>query len=67
VQVRAFQRSQGRGNPWSLVRDLALGPDGRRRQQIKGSFNTKAKATRRLATSMAEAQPGVYAEPGKTE
>lgn len=42
---QVFQRSKGRGKPWSYRVDL--GPDpatGKRRQKLKGGFDTKAEA-----------------------
>jgi hypothetical protein len=42
VRGRVFQRTKGRGKPWSYVVDVGVGANGKRRQRLKGGFHTRA-------------------------
>jgi integrase len=63
MRGRVYQRTKGRGRPWSFVVDLPAGPDGRRRQRLKGGFRTKEEAQAALTVMMADAQRGVVVDP----
>lgn len=65
MQGRVFQRTKGRGRPWSFVLDLPPGPNGKRRQRLKGGFPTKVEAQKALAAVLADVQRGVVVEPSK--
>ncbi|MDQ6849050.1 MAG: Arm DNA-binding domain-containing protein, partial [Actinomycetota bacterium] len=62
---RVFQRTPGRGKPWSYVVDLPGGANGKRRQRLKGGFRTKAEAQLALTETLADAQKGVVLDPRK--
>jgi len=63
VRGRVWQRSPGRGKPWTFVVDLPVGPDGRRRQVSKGGHSTKAAAEAAMTSVMTDARRGAWAEP----
>jgi len=42
VRGWVFQRTKGRGKPWSYVVDVGVGASGKRRQRLKGGFHTRA-------------------------
>ncbi len=63
MQGRVFQRSPGRGKPWSFAVDLPRGADGRRRQRLKGGFRTKVEAEKALAALIVEADRGMVVDP----
>ncbi len=63
MQGRVFQRTKGRGKPWSYAVDLPAAPDGKRRQRLKGGFATKQEAQKALAAVLADIQRGMLVEP----
>lgn len=62
MRGRVFQRTRGRGRPWSYVVDLPAGPDGRRRQRLKGGFRTKEEAQTALSLVVADSHRGVVVD-----
>lgn len=62
MRGRVFQRTKGRGRPWSYVVDLPAGPDGRRRQRLKGGFRTKEEAQTALSLVVADSHRGVVVD-----
>lgn len=58
MRGRVFQRAKGRGKPWSYAVDLPPGPNGRRRQRLKGGFRTRVDAERALAELLVELDRG---------
>lgn len=65
MQGRVFQRTKGRGRPWSYAVDLPPHADGKRRQRLKGGFRTKDEAQHALTRTLADAQKGIVADPSK--
>lgn len=65
MQGRVFQRTKGRGRPWSYAVDLPQHADGKRRQRLKGGFRTKDEAQQALARTLADAQKGIVADPSR--
>ncbi len=65
MRGRVFQRSKGRGKPWSYAVDLPRGGDGRRRQRLKGGFRTKAEAERALAELLVSVEHGTAVDPSR--
>ena len=65
MRGRVFQRSKGRGKPWSYAVDLPRGADGRRRQRLKGGFRTRAEAERALAELLVELERGTAVDPSR--
>ena len=62
---KVFQRTRGRGKPWSFVVDV--GPDGGPREQMKrGGFATRDDAQEALTEVLASIQQGSYVKPKRT-
>lgn len=54
-----------RGQTWTYVVDVGVGPNGKRRQRSKGGFETKRKAQAALNEAINALQKGAYVEPNK--
>lgn len=65
VKGRVLQRNRGRGKPWSYAVDLPAGPEGRRRQRLKGGFRTRADAERALAELLVDLEKGLAVDPSR--
>jgi len=65
MRGRVFQRSKGRGKPWSYAVDLPERGDGRRRQRLKGGFRTKVDAERALAELLVALEHGTAVDPSR--
>ncbi len=65
MRGRVFQRTKGRGRPWSFVVDLPVSGDGKRRQRLKGGFATKAAADKALAEFLVELDKGLAVDPSR--
>ena len=65
MRGRVFQRSKGRGKPWSYVVDTGIGPDGKRRQRLKGGFYTRAQAEKALAELLVQVDKGLAVDPSR--
>jgi integrase len=63
MKGRVFQRTPGRGKPWSYVVDLPRGADGRRRQRTKGGFATRKLAEAALAELVVDTERGTAVDP----
>ena len=61
MKGRVFQRTPGRGKPWSYAVDIPRDGDGRRRQRLKGGFRTRADAERGFPAQQAMHIP--YVQP----
>ncbi len=61
MKGRAYQRTPGRGHPWTVVYDVTDGPTGARRRVSKGGFATRKEAEAGLSRALADAQVGIYA------
>jgi integrase len=65
MRGRVFQRTKGRGKPWSYAVDLPPRGDGRRHQRLKGGFRTKAEAERALADLLVSIDQGTAVDPSR--
>lgn len=61
MQGRVYQRTPGRGRPWTIVYDIAEAQTGVRRRVSKGGFSTRKGAEAALFRAVADAQSGVFA------
>lgn len=61
MKGRTYQRTPGRGHPWTIVYDVVEAPTGARRRVSKGGFATRKDAEAALSRALADAQAGIYA------
>ena len=65
MRGRVFQRTKGRGKPWTYVVDVGVGTDGKRRQRLKGGFHTRAEAEKALSELLVQLDKGLAVDPSR--
>lgn len=52
-----------RGNTYTIIFDVGVDADGKRKQKWIGGFKTRREAERALAAAIADVERGVYVPP----
>ena len=60
MKGRTYQRTPGRGHPWTIVYDVPEASTGARRRISKGGYATRKEAEAALQRALADAQAGIY-------